>query len=156
MYRRHCPTKNLEAHSCTISLRAGGQSVSKAASIPFAIHNARDVSTWNGKYYYHAGTAPCVSTICLLDASACDQISQAFPHHNCILQAIKYWRWEWPGNEASSWGHLQLCPNCSNLSRNSISDQLLAHTYYQHCNNQLSVHTYIKRLWNARMLSSSP
>ena len=26
------------------------------------------------------------------------QISQAFPLHICMLQATKYWRWEWPGN----------------------------------------------------------
>jgi len=33
-----CPTKNLKAFSCSISLRAGDQSVSKGASIPFIIH----------------------------------------------------------------------------------------------------------------------
>ena len=47
------------------------------------------------------GTAPCVSTICLPDVIARDQISQAFSLRICILQAIKYWRWERPGNEAS-------------------------------------------------------
>ena len=45
-------------------------------------------------------TAPHVSTTCLPDFIVCDQISQAFPLRMCILQAIKYWRWEWPGNEA--------------------------------------------------------
>ena len=40
------------------------------------------------------GTAPCVSTLCLPDVTARDQISQAFPLRIDILQAIKYWRWE--------------------------------------------------------------
>ena len=30
----------------------------------------------------------------------CDLISQAFALHIRVLQAIKYWRWEQPGNEA--------------------------------------------------------
>jgi len=33
-----CPAKNLKAFSCSISLRAGDQSVSKTASIPFIVH----------------------------------------------------------------------------------------------------------------------
>jgi len=41
-----------------------------------------------------------VSTICLPYVTARDQISQAFPLRICILYAIKYWRWERPGNEA--------------------------------------------------------
>jgi len=43
--------KNLEALSYTISLMAGGQGVSKAASIPIVVHNVRDVSTRNSNYY---------------------------------------------------------------------------------------------------------
>ena len=39
--------------------------------------------------------------MCLPDGTACDQISQAFPHHICTLQAIRYWWWEQPGNKAS-------------------------------------------------------
>jgi len=39
--------------------------------------------------------------ICLPDVTAYDQISQAFPLHNCILQAIEDWRLEQPGNEAT-------------------------------------------------------
>ena len=39
--------------------------------------------------------------ICLPDVTAHDQISQAFPLHNCILQAIKDWRLKQPGNEAT-------------------------------------------------------
>ena len=32
---------------------------------------------------------------------ACDSFSQAFPLHYCILQAIKNWWWEQPGNKDS-------------------------------------------------------
>jgi len=39
------PDKNLEALSCAISLRAGGQSICKAASIPFIVDIAREHST---------------------------------------------------------------------------------------------------------------
>ena len=37
--------KTFEALSCTISPTAGGQSISKSASILFAVHDARDGST---------------------------------------------------------------------------------------------------------------
>ena len=37
-------TKTLKTLSSTISLRAGGQKASKAASISFVVHNARDGS----------------------------------------------------------------------------------------------------------------
>ena len=43
-----------------------------------------------------------MSTLCLPDATAHDQISQVFPLRICKLQVIKYWRWERPGNEAKS------------------------------------------------------
>ena len=49
-----CPTRNLKALSYTIGLRAGGQSVSKAESIPSIVHSARDDLTWNGNYYCRA------------------------------------------------------------------------------------------------------
>ena len=42
---------NLEALSCTISPRAGGQSISKAVSIPSVVHSARDGSTRKRNYY---------------------------------------------------------------------------------------------------------
>ena len=48
-----------------------------------------------------SGTATRVSTLRLPDVTIRDQISQAFPFCTCVLQAIKYWRWEWPGNEAT-------------------------------------------------------
>jgi len=44
-------TKNLEALFCTISLRVGGQSISKAVSILFVIHGARDGLTRHRNYY---------------------------------------------------------------------------------------------------------
>jgi len=47
--------KNLKALFSTISPRAGGQSVSKATSIPFVVRNPKDVLSRNGKYY---GGAP--------------------------------------------------------------------------------------------------
>ena len=53
------------------------------------------------------GTAPCVSTLCLLDVTACDQISQASPS---IFVHYKQ-----PstggGNRATKWSSLQDCGN---------------------------------------------
>ena len=37
--------------------------------------------------------------------------SKAFPLRFCILQAIKNWKWEWPGNESST----VLCTMCVSL-----------------------------------------
>jgi len=47
--------------------------------------------------------------VCLPDVTAHNQISQAFPLHICILQVIKYWRWEQPGNEANRMPGNSLC-----------------------------------------------
>ena len=80
-----CRMKNLEALSCTISPSGGGQSFSKAASISLII-NARD--SYTRQEVLRLGTALSVSTICLPDVIARDQI---FPLCICILQAIKYW-----------------------------------------------------------------
>ena len=72
----------------------------------FVVHNARDGSM---------RTAPHVSTICLSEVIACDQISQAFPTASIsllpyfILEVMKYWWWERPENKAS-------CNHCSLLS----------------------------------------
>ena len=41
-----------------------------------------------------SGTTLHVSALCLPHVTACDQISQAFPLCNGILQEIKDWRWE--------------------------------------------------------------
>jgi len=68
---------NLEPLCCTIIPRAGGQSVSKAASIPFIVHDAKEDLTQNGNY--SVGHCPHVSTICLPDVITHDHISQAFP-----------------------------------------------------------------------------
>ena len=42
---------------------------------------------------------PCVCPLSTRHYTS-DQISQAFPLRICILQVIKYWRWEWPRNKA--------------------------------------------------------
>ena len=65
--------------SCTISRRAGGQSISKVASIPL-FPTPGLVQHEMGIIYV---AAPCLSTLCLLDVTARDQISQA---HNQILE----------------------------------------------------------------------
>ena len=68
-------------------------------------HNTGDGSTQNRYYngYYNGWAPPPVSTLCLPDVITHDQISQAFPRriYIFILEAIKYWQWEWPGNEES-------------------------------------------------------
>ena len=79
------PDEILEALSCTIRPRAEGQSMSKAASIPFIIHDTRNGSTRNGTYYGRAPPPVC----CLPDVIARDQIYQS-PPHICILQMVKY------------------------------------------------------------------
>jgi len=43
----------------------------------------------------------CMSTLCLPDDTACDKISRALSLCICILQVIKDWRWERPGNETN-------------------------------------------------------
>jgi len=47
---------------------AGGQSISKAASIPFVVHNTGDVSTQERNYYCQA--PPHMSTFCLPEITA--------------------------------------------------------------------------------------
>ena len=47
------------------------------------------------------GIAPRVSTLCLTSSNqACDQLSNAFPLHIYVLQAIKIWMSQRPGNKA--------------------------------------------------------
>ena len=48
-----------------------------------------------------SGTAPRVSTLTSTWCHARDSFSQAFPLRFCLQYAIKNWRWERPGNEAS-------------------------------------------------------
>ena len=56
-HRVWCPTKDLKPPSCIVSLRAGGQNVHKAASIPLVIHDTM------GRSIQNVGLAPPVSTI---------------------------------------------------------------------------------------------
>jgi len=74
--------------------------IHKAASILFVVCNARGLVNAKLELLW-LDTGPHVSTVCLADVITHEQISQAFPLHICILQAIKYWRWEQPGNEAT-------------------------------------------------------
>jgi len=67
---RRYPTRNLEALSYTISLRAGGQSVSKAVSIPSVVRQGRFDTK---QEFLLSGTTP-LSTFCLPDTTL-DQIS---------------------------------------------------------------------------------
>ena len=55
------------------------------------------------------GTAPLTSTLMSTWRHVCDSFSQAFPFHFCVLQAIKNWRWERPGNEATSRPSITVC-----------------------------------------------
>ena len=61
--RGRCPTRNLEALSCTIGPRAGGQSGSKAVLIPSVVYSARDGSTRNGNYYCRAPPPVCLPSV---------------------------------------------------------------------------------------------
>ena len=70
--------------SCTISLRAEARALARQHQ-----HCLLFRSTHNR---FLSGTASRVSTLCLPDVTAHDQVSQAFPLCICILQAIKYWR----------------------------------------------------------------
>ena len=70
---------------CTITPRAGGQSVNKAASILFVIHGASDHSTRNGSYHCWVLPPVCLSSV----ITRCHRISQAFPLHSCILQILE-------------------------------------------------------------------
>ena len=85
--------KNLEDLSCANSLRVGGQSINKAASILIVVQDGL-------RELLGSGTTPHVSILSLPDVTTHDQISRDFPFCICTLQVIKDWRWERPGNEA--------------------------------------------------------
>jgi len=68
--------KNLEALSCAISPRAGGQSISKAASIPFIVHEARDGLTRNGNYYFQAPPPVCLLSVYIMSGGDALQDSE--------------------------------------------------------------------------------
>ena len=63
-----CRMNNLEALSCSISMRAGGQSVSKAVSILFIVHDARDSLTWKGNYYSQTPPSMCLPSVYLMSS----------------------------------------------------------------------------------------
>jgi len=54
------PDEEAQTLSCTVNVRARGQCVSKAASIAFVIHNARDGSTRNMELSLSGTTLPTV------------------------------------------------------------------------------------------------
>ena len=81
------PSKESQSISYNFCWRAGGQ-------CQYCCHNAN-----MKQELLQSGTTPRVSTIMSTWHTAYDQISQAFPIYICILQVIKYWRWEWPGNK---------------------------------------------------------
>ena len=62
------------------------------------------VSIWDTVQHW----CPAQSTWCHARDSFSHKCSQAFPICFCILQAIKNWRREWPGNEANSWPYPQM------------------------------------------------
>ena len=60
--------KKFETLSCTISLRAGDQNVSKAASMPFFVHNTSDVSTQNRSYFWQEPPPMCLPSVYLMSS----------------------------------------------------------------------------------------
>jgi len=98
---------NLKALSCTISQRVGGQSVSKTVSIPFVVHGIRDMFNMKWELLLLVAASH-VSTLCLLDVTALDQISQEahmirlldtggsdLCKHRYTLHPVKYVRVSW-------------------------------------------------------------
>ena len=60
-----CPVKNLKAFSCSISLRAGDQSVIKTASIPFIVHIPGTVRCRTRIIYSQALSPVCLPSVYL-------------------------------------------------------------------------------------------
>ena len=90
--------RTLEALFCTISLRDGGQSVSKAASMPIVVHNSRVGSTGNGNYY--CGTPP----VCLLSIYLMSLHVTKSPRPSPSVFTCTYCKQSstgWPGNETN-------------------------------------------------------
>lgn len=55
---------------------------------------ALSAGTCSAEHFEHT------STLCLPEIMTCDEISQAFRLHICLLKVIKYWKWQKSGNEA--------------------------------------------------------
>ena len=87
------PDENHAALSCTISLQ-GWRTEHQQGSINTVRHSQHQGQFDVKRELILSGITPCVSTLCLPNITTRDQISQAFPLRICILQAIKYWRWE--------------------------------------------------------------
>ena len=66
-------------------------------SLLFSTFKADQHKVWE---LQRSGTAPLMPTLMSTWRHARDSFSQAFPLRFCILQVIKNWRWEQPGNEA--------------------------------------------------------
>ena len=86
-----CP-HNVQHFTSSINTRDWGQSVSKATSIPFIVHDARDVSTWNRNYYCLA-LPPSVYPL----STWCDRMRPNLPGlpspylHNASDQVLEVW-----------------------------------------------------------------
>ena len=130
-----CPTKDLEALCCNVRPIVGCQSVHKAASYCSLLMTGGHVAGIIMVRHRLLCVYPQLS-----DITACDQLSQAFLIHICILQAIKEWWWEWPGNEASMPHN-----GCCSLDNMSPTSQILVplrlplswHGNCVHCNRQM-------------------
>jgi len=70
------------------------KNVLKAAPLQFIVHNAKGLVDTKQGWALPPVCLPSVYQMLV----AYDQISQALHLHICILQVIKEWRWEWPGN----------------------------------------------------------
>ena len=78
-----------------------------------------------------------MSTICLPDIIARDQISQlGLPPPYFILEAMKYWRWERPGNEVTQ---IHVCIN----TLNTLSHPHCTHTKHSCTPMHTPSHLYI-------------
>jgi len=85
--------KNLETLSSNFSLRATGQSVHKAAFIVRERVNTCKVMVRHRPLCVYPLSIPYITT--------CNQISLASPLHIYILQVIKDWSLEQPGDKAT-------------------------------------------------------
>ena len=109
-----------------------------------------------------SGTTPHVSTLCLSDITARDHISQAFPLHISILQAIQVWRWERPRNEATNYCFMQGTYRVQRSDKAMMTSESWnkLHTQqwkYQtlHTWNDPSLYTWLKLAWTSPRLVRS-
>ena len=90
-------------------------------------------STRKGFKILHQAPPPCVCHL----STGCNCMRpdlQASPLRICMLQAIKYWRWEWPGNEAKSFTHqMALWSSYGQLWFVYPKSRLLTQRLWEHC-----------------------